>query len=372
MSVQALPTAVPFVDLRRQHDPLRAEIIEAFGRVLDANAFILGSEVERFEAAFAEYCGARHCVGVSSGTAALALMMLAAGIGPGDEVIVPAHTFIATALAVVHTGATPVCADVEPGTGLLDPDAAAAAIGPRTAAILPVHLYGQMCAMEPLRALAARHGLALFEDAAQAQGASDAGIRAGAAGTAAAFSFYPSKNLAAIGDGGAITTDDDGIAERARALRDLGRLDGPSHLVSGFNERLDGVQAAVLTIKLRHLDAWNAARRAHAAEYARVLDGVVELLEERDGAECVYHLFPIRIDGREGFARRLAEDGIGTGVHYPLSLPEQPALASLRGADAPIARDWAYRELSLPMFAELRSSEVETVAAAVLRAAGAP
>jgi len=370
MSVQAAPTTVPFVDLRRQHDPLRAEIVEAFGRVLDANAFILGEEVERFETAFAEYCGARHCVGVNSGTAGLSLMMLAAGIGPGDEVIVPAQTFIATALAVAHTGAMAVCADVEPGTGLLDPAAAAAAIGPRTAAILPVHLYGQMCAMEPLRALAARHGLALFEDAAQAQGAADQGVRAGAAGTAAAFSFYPSKNLAAIGDGGAIVTDDDGIAERARELRDLGRLGGPSHLVSGYNERLDGVQAAVLTIKLRELDAWNAARRAHAADYARLLGGAVELLEERDGAQCVYHLFPIRVEDREGLARRLAQDGIGTGVHYPLSLPEQPALPALHGADAPVARDWARRELSLPMFAELRAGELERVAEAVAGAVG--
>ena len=349
------------MDLGRQHGPLRAEIIEAFERVLGSSAFILGEEVERFEQEFAEYCGARHCVGVNSGTAALGIALSAAGIGPGDEVIVPAHTFIATALAVEHAGATPVCADVDRGTGLLDPRAASAAIGPRTAAILPVHLYGQLCAMDELRNLARRHGLALLEDAAQAHGARDVSRL----GDATAFSFYPSKNLGAVGDAGAIVTDDVELASHARRLRDLGRLDGPRHLSGGYNERLDGLQAAALRIKLRHLDGWNAARRALAARYASELAGTVELLDAR--ADCVYQLFPVRIEDRDELAQRLAEAGIGTGVHYPLSLPEQPALPALHAHDAPVARDWAARELSLPMFPELTADEVSAVGEAVTR-----
>jgi dTDP-4-amino-4,6-dideoxygalactose transaminase len=356
------------MDLGRHHAPLKDEILEAFDRLIGASAFILGEEVELFESAFAEYCGARHCVGVNSGTAALTLVLLASGIGPGDEVIVPAHTFIATALSVIHVGATPVCADVEAATGLLDPAAAAAAIGPRTAAILPVHLYGQLCAMDELRALAARHSLALFEDAAQAHGARYRGARAGTFGTAAAFSFYPSKNLGALGDGGAIVTDDAELAAHVRALRDLGRLDDSRHRLVGYNERLDALQAAALRIKLAHLDAWNAARRELAARYATALGDAVEVLEDRAGSEGVYHLYPVRTADRDGLARRLAAEGIASGVHYPLALPDQPALPQLHGAETPIARDWASRELSLPIFPELTSTELESVTDAVTHA----
>ena len=362
MSSQIARRTIPLMDLGRQHRPLRAEIIEAFERVLGSSAFILGEEVERFEQEFAEYCGARHCVGVNSGTAALGIALSAAGIGPGDEVIVPAHTFIATALAVEHAGATPVCADVDRGTGLLDPRAASAAIGPRTAAILPVHLYGQLCAMDELRNLARRHGLALLEDAAQAHGARDVSRL----GDATAFSFYPSKNLGAVGDAGAIVTDDVELASHARRLRDLGRLDGPRHLSGGYNERLDGLQAAALRIKLRHLDGWNAARRALAARYAccrarrhgRAARGARRL-----------RLSPLsdagRRPGRAGPAPR--GGGIGSGVHYPLALPEPPALPALHAHDAPVARDWAARELSLPMFPELTADEVSAVGEAVTR-----
>jgi dTDP-3-amino-3,4,6-trideoxy-alpha-D-glucose transaminase len=367
---EAVVTNVPFMDLARHHAPLKAELLEAFERVLGASTFILGTEVDLFESAFAEYCGVDHCVGVNSGTAALTITLMAAGIGAGDEVIVPAHTFIATALAVLHAGAIPVCADVEPTTGLLDPAATAAAIGPRTAAILPVHLYGQLCEMEQFRSLAARHNLALFEDAAQAHGASHRGVRAGALGDAAAFSFYPSKNLGAVGDGGAITTDDAGLAARARRLRDLGRLDGSAHVVAGYNERLDGVQAAILRIKLDRLDAWNGARRAVAERYAGELAGSVELLEVRGESECVYHLFPIRTADRSELAARLGAAGIASGIHYALALPDQPALTMLRGADAPVARDWAARELSLPIFPELTDVEIDSVTGAVARALG--
>jgi len=363
---------VPFMDLTRTHGPLHGELVAAFDRVLGANAFILGGEVERFEEAFAAYCGAAHCIGVNSGTAALAIALMAAGIGPGDEVIVPAHTFIASALSVMHAGATPVCADVEQATGLIDPAAVADAITPRTAAIVPVHLYGQACAMDELHAIADPRGIAIFEDAAQAHGARHGEARAGALGTAASFSFYPSKNLGALGDGGAITTDDAQLAAAARRLRDLGRFDSPRHDVSGFNERLDGVQAAALRVKLDHLDAWNDERRAHAARYAELLDGHVELLEEREQTPAIYHLFPIRLDERAAVAAALGAAAIGCGVHYPLSLPEQPALAGLGLADAPRAREWAARELSLPIFPGLRPDELEAVAGAVREAVGRP
>jgi dTDP-4-amino-4,6-dideoxygalactose transaminase len=358
---------VPFMDLARHHAPLEAELRSAFDRVLGASAFILGQEVERFEAEFAGYCGTRYCVGVNSGTAALTIMLQAAGIGPGDEVIVPAHTFIATALAVVHAGATPVCCDVDAGTGLIDPGAAATAVGSRTAAILPVHLYGQPCAMVALRALAERHGLALFEDAAQAHGADYQGARAGSLGKAGAFSFYPSKNLGALGDGGAICTDDEELAEQARWLRDLGRDARGTHHLAGYNERLDGLQAALLRVKLPHLDGWNASRRELAARYRELLPAGAELLGEVDGATCIYHLFPIRVDNRDGLATQLSEEGIATGVHYRRSLPDQPALRGLIECDAPQARDWASRELSLPLFPELNGDQLERVAAVVQR-----
>jgi dTDP-4-amino-4,6-dideoxygalactose transaminase len=353
------------MDLHRHHDPLAAELREAFERVLASSAFILGGEVERFEREFAEYCRTADCVGVNSGTAALALMFEASRIGRGDEVIVPAHTFAASAFAVRQAGATPVCVEVESGTGLIDVDAARAAIGPRTAAILAVHLYGQLCAMDQLVELAAGAGLWLFEDAAQAHGATYQGRRAGSFGRAAAFSFYPSKNLGALGDGGAICTDDAELAASVRRLRDLGRERGV-HLDVGYNERLDGFQGAFLSVKLAHLDRWNADRRAVAARYDERLDGVVQLLEERPGASCIYHLYPIRVDDRDGLARELGARGIGTGVHYPAAIPDHPALAAELGdADVPIARDWAARELSLPIFPEMTENEVDEVATAV-------
>src|SRR5947209_2789213 len=318
-------SSIPFADLAAQHTPLSGELQAALDRVLKANAFVLSEEVEAFEGEFAAACGAQNCVGVASGTAALTIILQAAGIGPGDEVIVPAHTFIATALAVRHAGAVPVCADVQRGTGLLDPDAVAAAINPRTAAIMPVHLYGQVCAMDELGSLAAKHSLLMIEDAAQAHGARYRGRAAGSLGSAAGFSFYPSKNLGALGDGGAICTNDFEIADRARRLRDLGRLDDGSHALAGYNERLDGLQAAFLAVKLKHLDEWNEQRRAVASWYRQRLT-TVEVLEERTESPCIYHLFPIRTDDREVLRERLRASGIATGVHYPCALPDQPAL----------------------------------------------
>lgn len=278
--------------------------------------------------------------------------------------IVPAHTFIATALAVKHVGATPVCADVEYGSGLIDPAAVSAAIGPRTAAILPVHLYGQVCAMDELRTLAERHGLALLEDAAQAHGATYRDAPAGGLGRASAFSFYPSKNLGALGDGGAVCTDDENVARSARRLRDLGRRDDGKHVLAGYNERLDGIQAAFLRVKLDHLPSWNQARRSLAARYRESLSGV-DLLQEKCESPCIYHLFPIRVEGRESLRNWLAGRGIATGVHYSDALWDHSALGDMARSDAPNARDWAARELSLPLFPELRPAELDAVAKAI-------
>jgi dTDP-3-amino-3,4,6-trideoxy-alpha-D-glucose transaminase len=357
---------VPFGALDREHALLADELRAAFDRVVAASAFVLGEEVERFEAAWASACGTAHCVGMASGTSALTILLRAAGIGPGDEVIVPAHTFIATALAVVHAGAVPVLCDVEAGTGLIDVDGAAAAIGARTAAILPVHLYGQMCDMGALTRLAARHGLALIEDAAQAHGAEFEGRRAGGFGLGAAYSFYPSKNLGALGDAGAICTDDGTLAECARQLRNLGQRVKGEHVAVGVNERLDGLQAALLGVKLRRLEAVNAKRRAHAARYRDALDGHVDLLEERATTPCVYHLFPVRLPDRDVVADGLRRAGIDVGVHYSPALHHQPALRGIAvsGGDLTAAEAWAAQELSLPMAPELRPAEIERAAAA--------
>ena len=358
-------SGVPFVALGRQHEPLQDELRAAFERVLATDGYILGEEVVRFEAEFAEYCGTRHCVGVASGTAAIALALIAAGVGPGDEVIVPAHTFIASALGVTHAGATPVFCDVEPGTALIDADSAESVVSERTAAIVAVHLYGQACDMDALGALAERRGLALIEDSAQAHGARWRDRRVGGFGTAACFSFYPSKNLGALGDGGAICTDDDELAGRARALRHLGQRRKGEHEMIGFNERLDGLQAALLRVKLPHLDRWIDGRRAAAAAYREQLPDGLRQLEERPESPCTYHLFPVRTPDRDALAKALSEEGIGTGVHYHPAMHDHPPYREQRRAgDCPEATAWAAEELSLPMFETLSADEVARVAEA--------
>ena len=340
---------------------------DAFARLLGSSAFTLGAELEQFEAAFADYCQAEHCIGVASGTAALALMLRAYGIGPGDEVIVPGHTFIASALAVAHVGAQPVLCDVEEGTGLLDPAAARAAVGPRTAAILAVHLYGQACDIDGLRALAEPRGLLLLEDAAQAHGASYRGRRAGSLGAAAAFSFYPSKNLGALGDGGAVCTSDSDLAARIRRLRHLGQRGKGEHVELGYNERLDGLQAALLRVKLPYLDAWNEARRRAAARYRELLGPRVRLLEERPESPCIYHLFPARFPDRDAIAAKLRSRGIDTGVHYAPAVHGHRAWASfpVLYGELPVAEAWADQELSLPIHPDLENDEIERVADAL-------
>ena len=365
MLAESLSERSRFLALDRQHEPLMAELQAAFDRVVRDSAFILGEEVERFEDEFAAYCGTTSCVGVASGTAALTLALIAAGIGRGDEIIVPAHTYIATALAVVNSGATPVFCDVDDATGLIDPCSADSHVSRRTAAIIPVHLYGQVCEMEPLEALAARHGLLVLEDAAQAHGATYRGQRAGSLGAAAGFSFYPSKNLGALGDAGAICTDDTALADRARQLRHLGQRVKGEHLIAGHNERLDGLQAAVLRVKLPHLDGWNARRRELAALYRELLADEVGLLEERPESPCVYHLFPIRVPRRDALLERLARDGIACGVHYYPAVHEQPPFAGSPRVSPPYlgrASRWAREELSLPMYPELQGEEAVRIA----------
>jgi dTDP-4-amino-4,6-dideoxygalactose transaminase len=372
-SITPATAEVPFVDLYRHNLAIGDELRAAFDSVLRDGGFVLGDEVDAFETEFAAYCGVRHCVGVGSGTAALTLALLAAGVQSGDEVIVPAHTFIASALGVLHAGAIPRFCDVDDATGLIDLRSAAEVLSTRTVAVIPVHLYGQVCDMEAVERFARRHGLLVVEDAAQAHGATWETARAGSLGHAGAFSFYPSKNLGALGDGGAICTNDDAIAERSRRLRNLGQRRKGEHLEPGFNERLDGVQAAMLRIKLRGLDAQNAARRERAAEYRSALPDGCRPLEEDPRSECVYHLFPVRVADRDDLAARLSRLGVHTGVHYWPAVHRQPPFAAHgprdRNGHGPTylgtAVRWTEQELSLPMFAELTPAEVVRVTEAI-------
>ena len=362
---QTIEQVVPFVGLSRQHAALSAELSAAFERVVRTDAFILGGEVEAFEREFADYSRAEQCVGVASGTAALTLALVGAGVGAGDEVVVPAHTFIASALGVLHAGATPVFCDVQPDTGLIDAASAEAVVGPRTAAIVAVHLYGQACDMKAINAVGRRHGLFVLEDAAQAHGAECGGERVGSLGDAAAFSFYPSKNLGALGDGGAVCSGDAKFAERVRELRHLGQRGKGEHVLVGYNERLDGLQAALLRVKLPHLDKWNAARQTHAARLREALPRELVLLAERSGSPCVYHLFPVRHPERDRLAELLRGEGLQVGLHYSPAMHRHAAFADLppesRPIELPHAEAWAAEELSLPMFAELSEAEVDRV-----------
>ncbi len=356
-----------FIAVDRQHGRIENELNDAFSRRLASSAFALDGEVDRFEAEFAEYCEASYCVGVASGTAALALTLSACGVGPGDEVIVPAHTFASAALAVLQAGATPVLCDVDDGTGLIDASAARAAIGPRTAAIVAVHLYGQLCDMGALDDIARRHGLIVLEDGSHAPGARYRGRRAGSIAAAAAFSFQ-AKNLGALGDGGAICTNDSVLTARLRRLRESRQREDEV----GRNHRLDGLQAALLRVKLSRLDEWADARRAHALRYRVLLSPDVRLLEERRNTPSVYHLFPARFENRDSVAATLRAHHIGTAVHYAPTVRHHPALrdANLGHGEFPVAEAWAAEELSLPMHPDLQPHEIERVVRAVHAAIG--
>ncbi|MCU1381608.1 MAG: degT [Acidobacteria bacterium] len=359
---------VPFVDLRAQHAPLNDAIERAVRELMTRGDFIMGAAVERFETEYAAFIGARHAVGVGTGLAAIELALRAFDVGAGDEVIAPANTFIATVLAILAVGATPVFVDMDAASYGIDPSAIRAAITSRTKAIVPVHLYGQPVDLDAVLAIAARHNLIVIEDAAQAHGARYKGKRAGSMGHAAAFSFYPSKNLGAIGDGGIITTSDDRAAARLRLLRNYGQRVKYYHAIAGTNSRLDTLQAQVLSIKLPHLDGWNAARRTHADAYAARLHGHVQTPVASAGGEHIYHLYVIETANRAALEQRLRAREIQSGIHYPVPAHLQEACASLgyQPGDFPVTEAAAPRILSLPMFAELTTSQIDYVCEAIV------
>ena len=360
----AMTRRVPFVDLAAAHAELRRPIEDALTRVAASGRYLLGSELEAFEEAFASYVGTRHCVGVGSGFDALVLTVQALGVGAGDEVIVPSNTYVGTLLAVRRAGATPVPVDPDPLTHNLDPLQAEAAVTPRTRLIVPVHLYGQPADMDAILALAARHGLAVLEDAAQAHGARVQNRRVGGLGNAAAWSFYPSKNLGALGDGGAVTTDDEELAERIRILRNYGAAEKYRNVLHGVNSRLDEVQAAVLRIKLEHLDAWNARRRNVAARYLEGLEATTLALPfVPEWADPVWHLFVVRSRRRDALLEELSESGVEVGVHYPVAAHLQPVFTDLARdwRPLPVAEQLQHEVLSLPMGPHLGDAQVDHV-----------
>jgi len=363
-------TQVPFVDLRAQHETLATEIERAVRQVFERGDFILGAAVETFEAEFAALHDVRHAVGVGNGHDAIELALLAHGIGRGDEVITAANTFIATVFAILAVGARPVLVDADGERYTIDPAALSAAITSRTRAIVPVHLFGQPAEMDSLLAVARRHNLVVVEDAAQAHGARYNGQRIGGLGHAASFSFYPSKNLGAYGDGGMIVTDDDRTAETLRRLRNYGQRAKYYHSSVARNSRLDTVQAAVLGVKLPHLDAWNAARRRHAAAYTERLSRSVHTPSSAPGVEHVYHLYVIETDRRDAVQQQLRAREIATGIHYPIPVHLQDACAELgyRAGDFPVTERAAERMLSLPMYPELTDAQIDYVSDAVVEA----
>lgn len=366
---------IPFFDLHAMHDEIRDDLDLAWSQATASGRFVGGPAVERFEAEWADYCGTRCCVGVGSGTAALELSLRGLGIGPGDEVVVPANSFIATATAVVTAGARPVFADVDAGTLLLTASGLQRAITPRTAAVMVVHLYGQPADMDAINQVAAAAGIAVIEDAAQAQGATWRGHRAGGLSVAGCFSFYPSKNLGAFGDAGAVVTNDRNLAERIRALSNHGRChDDPyRHEMVGSNHRMDAIQAAVLSVKLARLDGWNAGRRRAAACYAEALAGLpVQLTTQADGADSNHHLMVVRTPRRAWLQRALAEQRVATSIHYPIACHRQAPFEGQGTPHLPVTERAVEEVLSLPMFPHLTDAQVQGVADAIGRAVAEP
>lgn len=359
---------IPFVDLQAQYRSIKEEVDAAIGRVVSNASFILGREVQNFEEAFAGYIGARFCVGVSNGTAAIQLALTACGIGAGSEVIVPANTFFATAEAVSTAGATPVFVDADPVSYTIDVRQIEFSITSRTRAIMPVHLYGQAADLDPILEIASRHNLVVIEDAAQAHGALYKGRRVGTFGHAACFSFYPGKNLGAYGEGGAVVTNDEEVQRAIRRLRDHGSEQKYHHEVIGYNFRLEGIQGAVLAVKLPYLDGWNELRREHAASYTRLLTGANLILpREMSYARHVYHLYVVQTGERDALQSDLTGADVQTGIHYPIPVHLQPAYAFLghKPGSFPESERQAARVLSLPMFPELTEEQINAVAGAV-------
>lgn len=358
---------IPFLDLSAQYRRIAPEIETAALEVLRSGHYVLGPAVDRFEAEFAAFCGTRHAIAVSSGTAALHLALLAAGVGPGDEVITVPATFVATVAAIVYTGARPVLVDVDPETWVMDPGQLEAAIGPRTRAILPVHLHGRLANMAAICGIAAARGVPVIEDAAQAHGAESHGRRAGSFGAMGCFSFYPGKNLGACGEGGAITTDSDTLADSLRSLRDWGQEGKYNHVRHGFNYRMDALQGAVLSVKLKRLEAWNAARR----EIANVYHGGLRVRRAAGpiGADHACHVYAIRVPDRDRVQQELRELGVQTLSHYPRPVHLQPAYTDLGYGlgDFPVSEILADETLSLPLYPELPLVDVARVVEAVNR-----
>ncbi|HEY6042697.1 MAG TPA: DegT/DnrJ/EryC1/StrS family aminotransferase [Anaerolineae bacterium] len=357
---------IPFFDLKKQYESIQAELDEAATRVMKSGWFILGPEVEKFEKEFAAYIDVKHALGVGSGTEALHLALLALGVGPGDQVITVPNTAVATVAAIELTGARAVLVDVLPDSMVLNPALVERALTPRTKAIIPVHLFGQAADLDPIRELARARNIAVLEDCAQAHGATYHGKRVGSIGDIAAFSFYPTKNLGAYGDGGAILTNDDKLAERVRLIRQYGWRTRYESEIKGMNSRLDELQAAILRVKLAHLEQWNAARRERAALYTELIDGAVTPPREMAYGQSVYHLYVVQSAQRDALAEYLQTRGIGTAVQYPTPIHLQAAYTSLapRGS-LPIAEKLAREILSLPLYPELALDEIRTVAGAV-------
>ena len=362
---------VPSLDLKAQYQRIKPEIDAAIARVLDSGQFVLGAEVAGFEQEFARYCGAAECIALNSGTSALHLALLAAGVGPGDEVITVPFTFVASVAAVVYTGARPVLVDIDGRSFTMDPAAVEAAISPRTKAILPVHLYGQPADMDPIMEVARRHGLIVIEDAAQAHGAKYKSRPVGSIGDIGCFSFYPGKNLGAYGEGGAVTTSNSEYARTIRMLRDWGQDRKYHHLLHGFNYRMEALQGAILRVKLRHLERWTDARRAIVGKYNQLLAGsAVERPAEMPWGRHVYHLYTLRSDRRDILRESLQNKGIQTGIHYAVPAHLQPAYANLgygRGS-LPQSEKAADEVVSLPLYPEMTSDQLQMVAQAVLSA----
>lgn len=366
---------IPFLDLKAQYETVRADVEAAALRVLASTQYILGDEVAAFEREFADYCGAAHGIAVNTGTSALHLALLAAEVGPGDEVITVPFTFVATVSAICYAGATPVFVDVEPVTLTMDPAQLEAAITARTKAILPVHLYGQMADMAPILTIAEKYGIPVIEDACQAHGASYGPAKSGSMGVSGCFSFYPGKNLGACGEGGIVVTSDAAQAHRMRMLRDWGQEQRYHHTLKGFNYRMDGLQGAILRVKLRHLPAWTEARQRHGAHYTSLLRNsrFVTAPAEVEARRHVYHVYALRCDDRDRLRTELADRGVQTGLHYPIPVHLQRAHQDLgyRAGDFPQSEAAARSVLSLPIYPEMTGEQVEFVAAVVERRAHA-
>lgn len=353
-------TSIPLVDLKAQYRSIADEVRVAMDGVLERGDFVMGEALRKFEAEFASYCGSPHALGVASGTDALHLACRVLGIGEGDEVILPAFTFVATALGVTLAGGKPVLVDVDPDTALIDVKKVAEAIGPKTKAILPVHLYGQVADMDGLLALGNERGIPVIEDAAQAHGAELGGRRAGSMGAIGCFSFYPGKNLGAYGDGGAVTFSDPDLKDRLNLLRNWGSRKKYHHEEPGMNSRLDTLQAAILRVKLARLDGWNEGRRRLAAAYDEALAGIDGVQLTRTARESAYHLYVIRVANRDEALTALQEAGIGAGLHYPFPVHSLKAYSFLgyQAGDFPVSEDWGKRCLSLPIYAEMPEEAV--------------